>query len=121
MKNNIPELSLDEYLNKKKQRDQQNTQSKNILIPSLFTLTLTACGGTSNLIPVAAPDSTLTLDEDSNAIPINIAAPTDEDVNESDPASEEEEPLEENEEKENPEDEGTENNEIAPPSQSPEK
>ena len=73
-------LTFDECVTKN-QKIHKNLEARNILIPSLFSLTLTACGGSSNLLPVAAPDSTLTLDEDSNAVPINIAAPTDEDVN----------------------------------------
>jgi hypothetical protein len=70
---------------------------------------------------LAGPADNNAIDEISGVATVKITTLTDEDVNESDPASEEEEPIEENEEKENPEDEGTENNEILPPSQSPEK
>ena len=56
-------------------------EKRSILIPSLLSLTLSACGGSSNLIPVAAPDSSLNVDEDTGPTELGIAAPTDEDVN----------------------------------------
>ena len=70
---------------------------------------------------LAGPAENNAIDEISDVATVKITTLTDEDINESDPASEEEEPLEEEEEKDNPEDEGNENNEIAPPLQSPEK
>ena len=75
--------SLNEETNKVKQIQISipKIEQRSILIPSLFSLTLTACGGSSNILPVAAPDSSLNVDEDSGPTELNIAAPTDEDVN----------------------------------------
>ena len=67
-------------------------QNGNIVIPSLISLTLSACGGggggggpitnpsPANRSPVAAADSTVTLDEDADATELNISAPTDPDT-----------------------------------------
>ena len=57
-----------------------NSGVKSILFPSLASITISACSGSSNLIPVAAPDSTVTMEEDSTDIALNISAPTDEDT-----------------------------------------
>ena len=57
-----------------------NSGAKSILFPSLASITISACSGSSNLIPVAAPDSTVTMEEDSTDNPLNISAPTDEDT-----------------------------------------
>jgi len=53
---------------------------RSVLFPSLASITLSACGGSSNLIPVAAPDSTVAMEEDSSGTALNISAPTDEDT-----------------------------------------
>ena len=75
----------------KSQRKLQNAkQNGSIVLPSLISLTLSACGGggggsivnpsPANRSPVAAADSTVTLDEDANATELNISAPTDPDA-----------------------------------------
>ena len=74
----------------KSQRELQNAkQNGSIVLPSLISLTLSACGGgggsvvnpsPTNRSPVAAADSTITLDEDSDATELNISAPTDPDA-----------------------------------------
>ena len=61
-------------------RHNLNPGVKSILFPSLASITISACSGSSNLIPVAAPDSTVTMEEDSTDNPLNISAPTDEDT-----------------------------------------
>ena len=77
---------------KKQQRQSQNSkQNGSIVIPSLISLTLSACGGgggggsvvtpsPANRSPVAAADTTLILDEDADATELNISAPTDQDT-----------------------------------------
>ena len=64
-------------------------QNGSIVLPSLISLTLSACGGgggsvvnpsPTNRSPVAAADSRITLDEDSDATELNISAPTDPDA-----------------------------------------
>ncbi|SVE14584.1 uncharacterized protein METZ01_LOCUS467438, partial [marine metagenome] len=55
---------------------------KTITWPALAALTLSACGGgASNRPPTAAANSTVTMDEDSSDNALEIAAPTDEDTN----------------------------------------
>ena len=75
----------------KSQRELQNAKLKgSIVLPSLISLTLSACGGggggsivnpsPANRSPVAATDSTVTLDEDADETGLNISAPTDPDA-----------------------------------------
>ena len=57
-----------------------NPGVRSILFPSLASITISACSGSSNLLPIAAVDSTVTMEEDSTNIPLDISAPTDEDT-----------------------------------------
>ena len=87
--NNLEMKESFEMLLKKQRQLQNANQNGNIVIPSLISLTLSACGGgggsvvnpsPSNRSPVAAANSTVTLDEDSAATELNISAPTDPDT-----------------------------------------
>ena len=80
-----------EKLKKQLRQSQNSKQNGSIVIPSLISLTLSACGGgggggsvvtpsPANRSPVAAADSTLILDEDADATELNISAPTDQDT-----------------------------------------
>ena len=70
---------------------------------------------------LAGPAENNAIDEISNVATVKVTTLTDEDINESDPASDNEDSLEENEINENPDDEGAGNNKSPPPLQSPEK
>ena len=80
-----------ETLKKQLRQSQNSKQNGSIVIPSLISLTLSACGGgggggsvvtpsPANRSPVAAADTTLILDEDADATEMNISAPTDQDT-----------------------------------------
>ena len=83
---------ISEKLLENERQSKNLKQNGNIVIPSLISLTLSACGGGGggggsivnrpppNRSPVAAADSTVTLDEDADATELNISAPTDPDT-----------------------------------------
>ena len=90
--NDIEFKKISEKLLENERQSKNLKQNGNIVIPSLISLTLSACGGggggggpitnpsPANRSPVAAADSTVTLDEDADATELNISAPTDPDT-----------------------------------------
>ena len=90
--NDIEIKKISEKLLENERQSKNLKQNGNIVIPSLISLTLSACGGggggggsivnpaPANRSPVAAADSTVTLDEDADATELNISAPTDPDT-----------------------------------------
>ena len=90
--NDIEFKKISKKLLENERQSKNLKQNGNIVIPSLISLTLSACGGggggggsivnpaPANRSPVAAADSTVTLDEDADATELNISAPTDPDT-----------------------------------------
>ena len=87
MNNQINDLGSDlsKQLHKKitKQTKVKNKklEATSLIIPSLVSLTLASGSSTSNNIPIAAPNTTVTMDEDTADNALNIEAPSDLDVN----------------------------------------
>ena len=86
MNNQINNLDLDtseklyKKITKQIKRKNKKLEATSLIIPSLVSITLASCSSTSNNIPIAAPNTTVTMDEDTADNALGIEAPTDLDV-----------------------------------------
>ena len=84
MKENIDlkrlQASIQKQIRENIKKTKKNSELRSILIPSLASITIASCSSTSNQLPIAAQNSTVTMDEDTTNNALSIEAPTDLDV-----------------------------------------